>query len=84
MPLGVYRATAIPAFSDNPDRALDLLEWWVSEEGQVARWFGIRGIHFTMDDFSDFNAEEFLKDQSWNPDVAGRRSPRSWWNAPGT
>lgn len=72
VPLNIYRATAIPAFSDNPDRALDLLEWWVSEEGQVARWFGIRGIHFTKDDFSDFNAEEFLKDQSWNPDVAGK------------
>ena len=72
VPLNIYRATAIPAFSENPDRALDLLEWWVSEEGQVARWFGIRGIHFTKDDFSDFNAEEFLKDQSWNPDVAGK------------
>jgi hypothetical protein len=72
VPLNIYRATAIPAFSDNPDRALDLLEWWVSEEGQVARWFGIKGIHFTQDDFSDFNAEEFLKDQSWNPDVAGK------------
>jgi len=60
--LKVYRATAIPAFSDHPDRALDLLEWWVSDEGQAARWFGIKGIHFTEDDYSDFDIGEFFKD----------------------
>ena len=62
VPLGVYRATAIPAFADNPDRALDLLEWWVGDEGQIARWFGIKGIHYTQDDFSDFDMDGFFKD----------------------
>lgn len=62
VPLGVYRAITVPSFSDNPDRALDLVEWWVSEEGQAARWFGIKGIHYTRDDYGDFDMEEFFED----------------------
>jgi hypothetical protein len=62
VPLGVYRAIAIPVFSEHPDRALDVMEWWLSEEGQTIRWFGLKGIHYTEDDHSDFDADEFFKD----------------------
>ncbi|MCK5613076.1 hypothetical protein KAR91_64985, partial [Candidatus Pacearchaeota archaeon] len=52
----------IPYNAEHPDRVLDLLNYMVSDEGQELIYWGVKGIHYTKDDKSDFNEEEFLKD----------------------
>ena len=55
VPFFVRRGNFIPVYSENPERALDVLHYTLTEEFQYMRWFGVKGVHYTMDDRSDFD-----------------------------
>jgi len=62
--------TVIFGNSEVADRALELLNYLLSDEGQDLKWFGIEGIHYTVDASGNYvrNAEEMLKETMiYNP-----------------
>ena len=62
VPFQVRMGAFIPVHSDNPDRALDVLHYTLTDEFQNMRWFGIQGVHYTRDDMSDFDMAAFFAD----------------------
>jgi len=56
--------TVIYGNSKYPDRALELLNYMLSNEGQDLKWFGIEGVHYTKnsDGTKKINRDEFFKD----------------------
>ena len=65
----------IPYSSKHPDRALDVIEYMLTDEGQLLHIWGVKGIHYTKDDFSDWNPAEFRKDDVYNKDP----NRYEWW-----
>ncbi len=72
--------TVIYGSSKNPDRALELVNFMLSNEGQTLKWYGIEGVHYTKnaDGTLKLNKEEFFKEvqiyypgetvrYEWNP-----------------
>ena len=55
VPFAVRRGNFIPVYSEDPERALDVLHYTLTEEFQYMRWFGVKGVHYTRDDRSDFD-----------------------------
>ncbi|MEN6313905.1 MAG: extracellular solute-binding protein [Clostridiaceae bacterium] len=43
---GVAFGSFITSTSKNPDRALDVLNWIISDEGQTVLYYGIEGVHY--------------------------------------
>ena len=54
-PLQVLEGNFIPTASEHPDRALDILHYTQTAEFQDMRWWGVKGVHYTKDDKSDFD-----------------------------
>lgn len=61
IPFNVRRVNFIPAFSENPERAFDVLHYTFTEEFQNMRWYGVKGVHYTKDDKSDFNLRKLFE-----------------------
>ena len=58
----------VPFNAEHPDRVLDLMNFLASDEWQTMFNWGVKGIHYTKDDLSDYNNDEFLQDtQIWYP-----------------
>ena len=56
--------TVIYGNSKNPERALELINYMLSDEGQELKWFGIEGVHYTKnaDGTKNINKDEFFKE----------------------
>lgn len=56
--------TVIYKNSKNVERALEVLNYLMSDEGQLLKWYGVEGIHYTKnaDGSINFNKEEFMKE----------------------
>ncbi|MCQ6557652.1 hypothetical protein [Paenibacillus mendelii] len=56
-------ATSIYVDSDAPDRALDVIDYIMSNEGQNLKWYGIQGVHYDQikedGTVEGFNYEKF-------------------------
>lgn len=63
-PFGSNFMSFIPSSTENPERVLDLLNWFVSDEGQFMTWYGAEGIHYTKDASGNinWNKEEYRKE----------------------
>lgn len=72
-PLIVYQNHYIPSYSENADRALDILNFTLTEEFQNMRWFGIKGVHYTKDDKTDFDQVKFFKSVYGYHDFVGTK-----------
>lgn len=72
--------TVIYGSSKNPEKALELVNFMLSNEGQTLKWYGIEGVHYTKnaDGTLALNKEEFFKEvqiyypgetvrYEWNP-----------------
>ncbi|MBP1990833.1 extracellular solute-binding protein [Paenibacillus eucommiae] len=42
----VLNGIVIPKSNKNPERALEYIEWTLSNEGQTAKFYGIEGVHY--------------------------------------
>ncbi len=45
---GIDGAYGISSQTDYPDAALDIVEWFNTSEGYVARYSGVEGVHYTV------------------------------------
>lgn len=54
-------ATSVSADSKAPDRALDVINYIMSDEGQVLKWYGIQGVHY--DSIANGKVEGFKYDK---------------------
>ena len=69
----------VPFTTEHPDRVLDLMNFLASDEWQIMFNWGVKGIHYTKDDFSDYSDAEFLKDTLiWHPGNT-TRSQYAWF-----
>ena len=78
-PFGNSWQWIVPYTTPEPDRIIDFMNFLASDEWQVMFNYGVKGIHYTKDDLSDFNEEEFLSDTLiWFPNET-TRSQYPWF-----
>ncbi len=69
----------VPYTTKHPERIIEFMNFLASDEWQAMIFWGIKGIHYTKDDKSDFDEAEFLKDTGiWFP-VDSNRSQYPWF-----
>ena len=61
----LFAKTVIPRSSKVPERALDIINFLCSKQGQLMAQYGLEGIHYTVDGNGNIvkNAEEIKKDR---------------------
>ena len=81
-----WMTSVFPATGNNPEVAMDLLEFLHSEEGRILMSVGIEGIHFEREEngvFFGVNLEEQAQD--WDPaDGEGPTGHPLWWGLAST
>ena len=78
--------TVIYGSSKNPEKALELLNFMLSNEGQMLKWYGIEGVHYTKnaDGTLKLNKEEFFKEvQIYYPGETVRYEWNPWTDLTG-
>jgi len=67
-----WTSTFITKQSRNPDRAIRLLTFLASDEGQMLTWYGVEGETYEIVDGKVRYSEAYKKMKSDNPDMAKR------------
>ncbi|NJD02337.1 MAG: extracellular solute-binding protein [Ruminiclostridium sp.] len=64
VPFTVNMANIIPKATKNPERIVELLNYIVSDEGTTLEYYGLEGVHYTVDGSGNKvkNMDEWLKD----------------------
>ena len=60
--LGYWGLKFIPFTTKQPDRLIDVIEYLMSDDGRDLQNYGVKGVHWTKDDKSDWNVDEWAKD----------------------
>jgi len=64
-----FEAISVSTGCKDPERALDLLEWLLTDEGKDIWNNGVEGVHYTIKDGKKVYNEALMKHEGWkNPD----------------
>ena len=78
-PFSVSAQWFVPYTVEDPERIVEFMNFLASDEWQRMIYWGIKGIHYTKDDLSDWSEDEFLQDcWIWFPGNP-RRSQYPWF-----
>jgi ABC-type glycerol-3-phosphate transport system substrate-binding protein len=79
---GYWRGNVIPKTSKHPEKAMELMEYTLTQEGRELTEFGIKGIHFT--DVKEVNGSRVYTlnkaeaDKDWDTKKNGYLYPLAW------